>query len=161
MTFPIAAGETYGALTVLRIGRNQKGRRAYCRCACGREHDADARRVYLGLTTRCQRCANSPAYGELESHVRRQFINYRGGAARRGYDHQLSLDEFRTVYLRDCFYCGRAPAKGIDRRDNTIGYLLANCVPCCKNCNLAKRDMTESDFLAWIARIAAKQGFSL
>jgi hypothetical protein len=54
-----------------------------------------------------------------------------------------------------------SPARGIDRRDNSVGYLISNCAPCCKNCNLAKRDMSEAEFLRWVARIATKQGFSL
>lgn len=161
MTLPIEVGQKFGALTVLRIGRNQKGRRAYCRCDCGREHDAEVRRVYFGLTKQCQRCASGPVFDETEGHVRKQYVNYRTGAARRGYDHELTLDEFREIYLSACVYCGLSPARGIDRRDNSLGYLISNCAPCCKHCNLAKRDMSEADFLAWVARIAAKQGFSL
>lgn len=163
MTYPVSVGDKFGALTVLRIEPRGPGkaRRAYCRCDCGREHDADAPRLFHGKTSRCMRCACAPYHDEMEAHVRRQYINYRGGAARRGYDHKLTLDEFRKIYLSDCTYCGQSPAKGIDRQDNSIGYLIANCVPCCKHCNLAKRDMAESEFLAWAARIAVKQGFSL
>lgn len=163
MTLPVKIGHRYGNLTVLSLqGRGAgKARLAACVCTCGQPYNAEANALIYGRTSRCRKCANPRWYGDAEAHIRAQFVNYRGGAARRGYDHQLSLDEFREIYTCACHYCGLAPAKGIDRRNNEIGYLIANCVPCCKNCNLAKRDMTEDAFLAWVARIAAKQGFSL
>lgn len=159
----VEIGQKFGILTVLEIGSSGAGKSRWvnCLCDCGIKHRTDAGRLYRGVTRRCQRCANNPYYSVQESHVRKQFVNYKGGANRRGYDYKLSLDEFREIYLKDCFYCGISPAKGIDRQDNSQGYLLKNCVPCCKYCNLAKRDMSERDFLSWVARIAAKQGFSL
>lgn len=163
MTHSIKIGQKFNALTVLEIrpqGANKK-RRIFCRCECGRTYETNSDRLWYGHTTKCYNCANPTWFGDLESHIRAQFVNYRGGAARRGYDHKLTIDEFREIYLSDCAYCGQSPAKGIDRRDNSVGYLITNCAPCCKHCNLAKRDMTESDFLAWIGRIAIFQGFSL
>jgi len=42
---------------------------------------------------------------------------------------------------------------GIDRIDNTKDYTLDNCVPCCKNCNYAKRTLTQHDFYKLIQSI--------
>ena len=39
---------------------------------------------------------------------------------------------------------------GIDRFDNTIGYELHNCVPCCGFCNFAKGKHTYQEFKNWI-----------
>jgi len=163
VTLPLEIGQKFGALKVLEIIPRGAGssRRIACLCDCGKNYEVNADRLFHGLTTKCYSCANPKWFPGIESHIRAQYVNYRGGAARRGYDYQLTMDEFREIYLSDCFYCGISPAKGIDRRDNSIGYLVENCVPCCKHCNLAKRDMSEKEFIAWIVRMAAHQGFSL
>ena len=46
---------------------------------------------------------------------------------------------------------------GIDRVDNTLGYLLSNCNSCCKTCNLAKHAMNYQDFLQWLNRLVKFQ----
>lgn len=38
-----------------------------------------------------------------------------------------------------CVYCGHK-ATGFDRIDNRIGHIKSNCVPCCKECNVARMD---------------------
>jgi hypothetical protein len=67
----------------------------------------------------------------------------------------------------DCHYCGVSPSmvrvlpsgrgaftyNGLDRVDNTLGYMLENVVPCCKTCNIAKGTMPYDDFMAWIGRL--------
>jgi hypothetical protein len=42
---------------------------------------------------------------------------------------------------------------GIDRVDNTKGYTLENCVPCCTRCNLAKHTMSLTAFKEWVAEV--------
>lgn len=69
-----------------------------------------------------------------------------------------------------CFYCNDPPSlitegsnrrnkeharyvrNGLDRIDNNTGYLLSNLVTCCKNCNYAKKDLSQDVFYAWLAR---------
>jgi 5-methylcytosine-specific restriction endonuclease McrA len=38
-----------------------------------------------------------------------------------------------------------------------MGYYDDNVVACCKNCNVAKLDRTQEDFLKWIKRVAVHQ----
>lgn len=41
-------------------------------------------------------------------------------------------------FNQPCFYCGIIDAEkfnGIDRVDSSVGYIFANCVSCCWNCN--------------------------
>ena len=40
---------------------------------------------------------------------------------------------------------------GVDRFDNTKGYIHGNCVPCCQTCNRSKMD---SPFDEWFAHIS-------
>ena len=42
---------------------------------------------------------------------------------------------------------------GVDRIDNSRGYEEGNVVPCCRQCNWSKRDLTTEQFLAWVLRV--------
>jgi len=83
----------------------------------------------------------------------------------------LTKDEFRALTDAPCHYCGalnscESKAKpsangayirnGIDRLNSDVGYVLSNCVSCCKTCNIMKRDMPYDVFLAQIERIYAR-----
>lgn len=42
---------------------------------------------------------------------------------------------------------------GIDRVDNSLGYITSNCVPCCKKCNFMKHQLSVEDMLHHIKRV--------
>lgn len=44
-------------------------------------------------------------------------------------------------------------ANGIDRKDNSIGYELDNCLPCCEICNIGKNNRSYNDFINYINRL--------
>lgn len=46
---------------------------------------------------------------------------------------------------------------GIDRVDNSLGYVADNCVPCCEACNRAKLQMSSTDFINLANRIVTHQ----
>ena len=84
----------------------------------------------------------------------------------RGIEFELSLDQCSPIFASACFYCGAPPKnkrtrdtgitvwyQGIDRLDNSVGYLLYNVVPCCKYCNSFKMDRTEKEFLEHVSQI--------
>lgn len=55
------------------------------------------------------------------------------------YEHTLTIDEYKII-VKDsiCHYCGAPLDKtgsGLDRKDNTKGYNVDNCVACCGRCN--------------------------
>jgi hypothetical protein len=115
--------------------------------------------------------------GPGEAGLKLLFKNYQSAAKRRGYPFELSLEQFRFVTQQACRYCGIEPRQtstvrnkgssseevahrtyrynGIDRIDNSVGYLVSNCIPCCKTCNRAKHTMTQEEFMAWIERLRA------
>jgi hypothetical protein len=41
-------------------------------------------------------------------------------------------------------------ANGIDRKDNSVGYILENCIPCCFPCNKAKGGMSYDEFIKYL-----------
>ena len=94
-------------------------------------------------------------YGhQVESKVRYAITS----AAARGLIWQLEEDAVREIIVSACHYCGTKPnlpkkPGGIDRVDNTKGYVPDNCVPCCWPCNRAKHCMSRDEFLAMIKKI--------
>jgi hypothetical protein len=92
----------------------------------------------------------------------------------RGLDFLLTREEFRQLTSQNCYYCNSEPSKifyntaslteeakensgyvhnGIDRIDNTKGYILDNCVPCCITCNRMKFTLSQQEFIEHIRKI--------
>ena len=79
----------------------------------------------------------------------------------------LSKEEFITLTQSDCFYCGQQPSQlsdapgyngtytynGIDRKNNNVGYVLENCIPCCCFCNYSKRRFSQEEFFQKIKKL--------
>ena len=47
---------------------------------------------------------------------------------------------------------------GIDRMDNAVGYLPANVVPCCKDCNFMKKALDAHTFVERCRQVSAAHG---
>lgn len=100
--------------------------------------------------------------------IGRIYSRYKSNSKSRNIDFNLTIDTFRVLISGNCHYCGIPPISiqkarnpeagivtynGIDRVDNTQGYVESNVVSCCYQCNLAKRDQTAERFLEWARRI--------
>lgn len=64
----------------------------------------------------------------------------------------ISMDEFQALISKACHYCGKETmadkhVNGVDRKDNSAGYTLENCVSCCGNCNFSKGDLNADEFV--------------
>lgn len=97
------------------------------------------------------------------------IASVKSGAKKRGYSYELSFDEFKDIVSQPCYWCGvepplknpkgermptlPAPAHGIDRLDNAVGYVYNNCVASCQTCNVAKNNSSAKDFRSWIEKI--------
>lgn len=144
-------------------------------CDCGNTVTKEARYVKNGRikSCGCLRYKTSSIigkkYGKLTKEegysTKRYLYNlYRKGARRRNYTYELSFQETIDLTSQNCYYCGIAPYKiidrddyfgsytynGIDRIDNSKGYSVENCVPCCFVCNRAKGIMTQEQFKEWV-----------
>ena len=94
------------------------------------------------------------------------YSTYRSKAKERDYSFELALDEFLSLTKQDCFYCGQIPSNvkknprngtqyvynGVDRKDNSLGYISTNVVPCCIDCNRSKSVRSYDDYLDWITK---------
>lgn len=168
-------GEVFGYLTVLRRALVTQGKKVkyICRCECGNETVVGSSNLTTGQTISCG-CRRGKVRGEqlrLEyglASKRRLFKDYKDSAMRREYCFELTFDQFIEITSSNCMYCGRSPSNdgrrykrqygiyiynGVDRIDNTKGYLVVNCVPCCTICNRSKGAMNYDDFINWIKDI--------
>ena len=71
-------------------------------------------------------------------------------------DFQLSLEEYISFRQNNplCYYCGGPLPQtglGIDRKDNSKGYVLDNIIPSCRDCNIMRNDIwSYEDFMEFI-----------
>lgn len=182
-------GCRYGRLVILkqqgsRVYVGSKRRQIYsvdylCRCDCGTEKIVTGSSLGSG-TKSCgclqqEACLAKPRKLKPGQAARNGiFATYRHHAGKRGLKWDVDDATFDRLVAGNCHYCGEPPRmikktyfkneaftyNGIDRLDNTNGYVHGNIVSCCKTCNHAKKDMTVEAFLAWISKAAAFQGFT-
>jgi len=95
---------------------------------------------------------------------------YKKNAKNKNLEFNISKNYFHTITKKNCEYCGSSPSSvrftpnrkrrytfnGIDRKDNSKGYINKNCIPCCKVCNYMKKNHTQEDFLTHIDKVFAK-----
>jgi len=151
-------------------------RAARLKCDCGNEYTAYIFNIRKGNTRSCgclsievkrERNQERTVYGRT---ARAQALNnYRRRAKLRGYVWDLEDEDFDSLTSSPCFYCGCLPGNvysskpglgtftynGIDRIDNTKGYVAGNVVPCCRTCNSAKGVMSLTEFEAWLNRVTS------
>lgn len=94
------------------------------------------------------------------------YNTYRGSARRRCLSptakrcpssiFTLTRNQFEALRKLPCYYCGLVESNGVDRLHPTIGYTLRNCVPCCKTCNYAKKNLHPAIYIGHLLRILRK-----
>ena len=98
----------------------------------------------------CLEYANAPKFSTYKSRAKSKLIYF-----------SLSIEEFNQMSKSSCSYCGVQGPNGIDRKNNSKGYTLDNCVPCCKHCNYVKGDLSQDDFNTWKNRFVLYQSKGL
>lgn len=164
-------GKTFGKLIVLRANgiKPKRGILWLCMCECGHTFNVLGSSLRGGQQA-CRACSRKGInnIGSGVAAFNNIYASYRSGANRRGIAFELSKEEFKGLITQDCFYCGVSPTcvksgkeiygefiyNGIDRVDNSKGYIIDNCVPCCKFCNIAKRDLSQKEFIRKILQTA-------
>ena len=88
---------------------------------------------------------------EFENSTNVCYHEYKKRAAQRSLAFDLSNDEFSCIVNQPCYLCGKEQIghhkNGIDRVDNTKGYVEGNVKSCCWNCNYMKRDYTYDNLM--------------
>ena len=164
-------GKRYGHWTVLGKHPDQRGGSFLywlCRCDCGIEKAVSGTSLRHGTSKSC----GCTAYLERtlpEGEATRTVIfhGYRHGALKRGIDFNLTKEQVFHLFEQNCHYCGAPPHQtrtgsqcsssytytGIDRVDSDLGYTPGNVVPCCAECNRAKKSLGVDQFLEWVSRV--------
>lgn len=113
----------------------------------------------------CKKCEGS----EICEHMKQRtqcadcdvlgtFKKYRLSAIARGYDFQITPDDLFWLSMSPCSWCGdRDRASGVDRIDNSLGYINGNVVACCTTCNRMKLNYSEEYFLNHVEKISRHQ----
>lgn len=158
------SGEKYGRLTITGIApKKENSRRIFWKaiCDCGNEKIVDVTQLRDGIVKSCgcyrrdvgKTRGNRLPDGEADLNLR--YRGYKKGAKDRNYSFELTKEQFRDITSKPCRYCKTTKKIGVDRVDNTKGYIYENCAPCCKRCNRGKDTMTEAEFIQWAKDIAA------
>lgn len=159
----------FGRLTALHLLEERKNamRVWKCACDCGKQVKIPTSWLTSGNTTSCGCYALDVRRkrGVGEAGLFRLFRRYLKEAQARGLSFELSLEAFAALTKETCFYCGAEPSRvmnlhdspysaytynGVDRMNNSKGYVPGNCVACCFHCNVAKRDRSIKDFDLWV-----------
>lgn len=162
-------GKKFGRLTALKflnINNNKRANWLFI-CDCGNEKIAEGKLVRKGQIKSCG-CLwkESISLPPGEAALNHEYLSYKLGAKKRNHQFKLSKDEFKFLVFQNCYYCNNIPSRqskiqtnrivslnGIDRINNKLGYVIENVVPCCKNCNLAKQQLSNEEFLNLIEKI--------
>lgn len=103
---------------------------------------------------------------EGRKELKGRFLRARSVAKRKERLFLLTFEEYVNKVKEPCYYCNDFFPRveqgiGLDRLDNTVGYVIDNVVSCCKNCNQIKMDiLTPVEARAAIAAVIKirKQG---
>ena len=160
------AGKKFGRWTVVSFYDTLGGEsRWLVRCSCGTEKIASCEDITGQRSFSCG-CAQKDRANSGASARAHVFCGYKSAAKKRKLAWGLSDEEFDFLTGSNCHYCGTPPStikrsrwgtgtfiwNGIDRVDNTLGYISSNVVPCCRICNHAKRTLSYEDFVNWIKK---------
>lgn len=166
----------FGKLIVLTKYRKNNTTYYVCKCDCGKEMTTSHSNLKSGSCKSCgclifeiRKSERKP----IEKTISHSIWNYYlRNAKDRNYIWNLSEEEFLILIKTSCYYCGAEPFNyvkrryktetekglpfnGVDRLDNTVGYVTDNCVPCCKICNAAKSNLTLDEFKAWATKLSS------
>lgn len=158
-------GKKFSKWTIVAIS-GVIGKNRYClsRCECGIYRKIRIDALLSGKTLGCG-CTRRLEKGEAQFN--RFVYNLKKNAKTRDLMFDLSDRFIKILTKSNCFYCGLQPRQiyktprcngiyvynGIDRVDNTAGYIESNVIPCCWECNKSKRSLTMSEFFDWIIAI--------
>lgn len=166
-----------------RISPNYKGIKWKCICDCGNETIVNSANDLLTGNTKSCGCLRSEIMSKnaTKRNFNNRKFEPKIAVANRVFkaeysDGDLTLEQFLDLSQQNCHYCNKSPSNkrkinnkksseyynnnanfiynGLDRIDNSLPHHFANCVPCCKYCNYAKRERNYQEFLDWIKNIA-------
>ena len=187
--FKDRTNDIYGRLTVIsHAGKDHRNKHLWlCQCSCGNKKIVVSDNLSSGKSKSCgclkaeflKKSGNQYGlYSDRSAAIMKvQYSHLKRRSLGKSKDcNVINFNEFYSLSMKPCFYCGLESSKliqdranekvngklmsdttvkcnGIDRIDSKEGYSKENCVPCCKFCNTAKNTMSVNDFLLWVKRV--------
>lgn len=87
------------------------------------------------------------------------YTRSKASAKQRGKSFLLTLEEYKTIRQRPCYYCNdllkneKNRGIGLDRLDNNRGYEIDNVVACCGSCNQIRSDQLSISEMKEVAKL--------
>lgn len=169
-------GSRFGKLTIHGISDNRTSGGSVkwvVKCDCSTIKEVLGASLRNGHATSCG-CSRRGQRLKLDGGAAASKIlkTYKEGAKNRNLDWALTDEEFFALTKSNCHYCDDPPLNisksksqylpdfqysGIDRVDNTKGYMPGNVVASCRICNAMKEKLSQEEFLNHIAKITRFQ----
>jgi hypothetical protein len=163
----------FGRLTTVHTFIRNGRRYWHCACDCGAVKDILQQSLKDGESKSCgcYRKELGEAWGRDRalpnngSAVNDLVYKYKLRAKKESIEWNLSKERCEELFQGICEYCGAPPSKtkktnssvyvynGIDRVDNSRGYVEGNVVSCCTRCNYMKSDLSLDDFYKHVINI--------
>lgn len=160
-------GQRFGQRTVVGPIEFHDGVKIGVQCNCGHFIMLRPYALESGSALMCKQCFGHSKAIDRDLACRNYiFAQISNSAKERKLTFSLTPNELYHLILQPCHYCGDLGSNrmtvqglpfvynGLDRVDNTRGYEIDNVVPCCKHCNIGKRQMTVQEFTEWATRVA-------
>ncbi len=170
----IKKGDKIGNFTFLKTEwHNGKNKIWVMQCECGKEKTFWKKSAITKQKTCGCGIDKAGLTKEQRRTINGRLSSYKQGAKQRQLEWDLSYEKFVEITSQSCFYCNAEPVRincfenapslqkdspnadwtkyttyfnGIDRLNNSLGYVENNVVPCCTYCNRAKSDLSFNDF---------------
>lgn len=177
-------GLKFNYLTVVKREFGHKRATYVCECVCGKIKKIRKDHLVGNKIQSCGCKAGylmkekfkkigyiSPLYRKDNYAARTKiFSRYKRDAAERGMLFTVSFETFIEIALADCFYCGKSADKlskvnasrsqiyytGVDRKDNSIGYVDDNLISCCTQCNMIKGSSISFEEMIQVSNLLKK-----
>lgn len=155
--------QAFGNLIVLCLKEVRKSKTYWlCSCICGKRTV-----VAQGNLKHTKSCGCEKYNRRLPESARNGVLgSYKRVAKDRNLEWGLTDEVFYNITQQHCHYCGLPPSNtarrkehsvyvysGVDRKDNGLGYVRENVVPCCYTCNRAKGTTPYQQFVEYIQRL--------
>lgn len=177
--FEDLTGLVFNRLTVISFHTYAKNKKYWnCRCSCGTSNVVEGFKLKSGHTRSCGCYKIETALNKEtkfhkvsgEAYTNLIYKAYLNSAKKRKLDFNIPIEIFQGLIKQNCSYCDSPPENqytteryygvykytGLDRVNNSIGYLTTNVVPCCLTCNMAKGKKSQEEFRTWRRRIVKK-----
>lgn len=166
--FKNIAGQKFGKLTAIKFTHIDNGAHWDFECSCGNQVNLFAQNVILQRTQSCGCLKKDNQYVSILSRI---YSGHVHGCIKRKIENFLSREEYLSIALNPCHYCGEFDIKrnfttkaflkinGIDRKNNEKFYKIENSLPCCIAHNKMKGSLPYNDFLKKIWLMADQTKF--